>query len=307
MSVDGTHTANAVLGFSEDPSAPLFLDDPYEGELMALFMDLLANWSRYEDGGAKEKKWIWRRKQRKLSSVDYEHEDGSLLVQEGFWFSSHEQWKFIVLPYMDLPLPRRVFKNGERVRVHHSAKNSIPGIFASATPPMGTTCDTAYSKGYCGATGIQALGKRRVLFESSVSPYGAFPVILADRGAGLAWYNAMLMMPRMQTPFGSTESTNVNGTSIAPILTWDAKVTTVLAILGGTGDLIRQRMDRDGLFDRFSDTVTHMYASEFDDLPSEQEDEAVRYSMPSSAVIPRGKHFPTCGCGQMQKMMYRKP
>lgn len=42
-------------------------------------------------------------------------------MQEGFWYSSHEQWKLMVLPYLELPLVKTVFTNSERLG--HVAKD----------------------------------------------------------------------------------------------------------------------------------------------------------------------------------------
>ena len=36
-----------------------------------------------------------------------------------------------------------------------------------------------------------------------VTPYGAYPVILANHSIGLAWYHNMLMAPSGQTIYGS--------------------------------------------------------------------------------------------------------
>jgi hypothetical protein len=57
----------------------------------------------------------------------------------------------------------------------------------------------------------------------------------------------MLQGPRMQSFYGSTEAINVNGTEICPLTTWDSKITSVLAMLGGvgglTGDKLKQEKD----------------------------------------------------------------
>jgi hypothetical protein len=92
---------------SESPCGnPCYLDDPYEGELLAFFL--------YFYGDIKDKEKIWEIKRKKLVSVDYPSKEGNITCQRGHWFSSHEQWKFMYLPYNDIPIHKRIFTNGEK-------------------------------------------------------------------------------------------------------------------------------------------------------------------------------------------------
>ena len=47
----------------------------------------------------------------------------------------------------------------------------------------------------------------------------------------------------MQGPYGSTEAINVKGTEISPLVTWDSKITTVLAMLGGVSNLVEDGLN----------------------------------------------------------------
>ena len=51
--------------------------------------------------------------------------------------------------------------------------------------------------------------------------------------------------------YGSSEATRVDGEGMAAVLTWDSKVLTVVALLGGVQDLVRDRMKQDGIYDAF--------------------------------------------------------
>lgn len=55
----------------------------------------------------------------------------------------------------------------------------------------------------------------------------------------------------MQGPHGSTEAVNRNGTEISPLVTWDSKITTVVALVDGIVDLTEKYMRKDGVYDRF--------------------------------------------------------
>ncbi len=71
----------------------------------------------------------------------------------------------------------------------------------------------------------------------------------------------MLSAPRMQSRFGSTEAVNVNGTMICPLTTWDSKITTVLAMLGGVGPLVGEglRKEKDALRSAAKGSVVTSY------------------------------------------------
>lgn len=53
-------------------------------------------------------------------------------------------------------------------------------------------------------------------------------------------------------PYGSTESTRVDGKLVSALVTWDSKITTVVSLLGGVGDLVRRKMKVDGIYEDFT-------------------------------------------------------
>lgn len=73
-----------------------YLDDPYEGELVANIITLLST-----DFTDKEISNIWVDKRNKLKAVNYTIKslNKNITVEQGFWYSSHEQWKRLFLPY----------------------------------------------------------------------------------------------------------------------------------------------------------------------------------------------------------------
>ncbi|KAG4066804.1 hypothetical protein HA402_012871 [Bradysia odoriphaga] len=232
-----------------------FLDDPYEGELMAYFMDFYAPWTQF-NFTIEERNRIWINKRPKLVRVEYNTTTPSniidpkrVTVQQGYWFSSHEQWKYFYLPYLDIDLQRRLFINGEKVRVYHSAAYGIPGLYASvaSSAAVGT-----YNVDYYSACGIQLAASQIVQHHHIVTPYGSYPVIMANESIGLAWYLHMLKGSAMQNSYGSTEATHVNGRTISPVITWDSKITTVVAMLSSKLiDVSRGILQSDGNYNRF--------------------------------------------------------
>eukprot|EP00928_Gymnodinium_smaydae_P028111 TRINITY_DN21529_c4_g1_i1.p1 TRINITY_DN21529_c4_g1~~TRINITY_DN21529_c4_g1_i1.p1 ORF type:complete len:770 (+),score=165.45 TRINITY_DN21529_c4_g1_i1:134-2311(+) len=269
-----------------DPKAPAAVDnrvgwgelgDPYEGVLMVMFVDLLGDWSGEENEGIEMRDRLWRLAQMNQVAVPYEAEGlagGPITVQRGWRFSSHELWAYLVLPYLDDPLMLRLLRNGERARTWHSRLRGIPGLLASAYDVDGRYVDRfgvhSVSMGY----------EEPADSELMVTPYAAFPLMLADRGAGLAWHHAMLSRPRMQSLLGSVEASAAFGArpGVARKVSWDTKVTADLAALGGLGPLLGRFLNASGRLPRFAALLAALHAPAFATL----EGEAVPFAPPPS-------------------------
>ncbi|EGC39213.1 hypothetical protein DICPUDRAFT_75224 [Dictyostelium purpureum] len=238
-----------------------YLDDPYEGETLAVFMDLFCQW---ENEDQREQMWI--NKRGLLKSIEFSTPKGNITVQKGWWFSSHEQWKYLLLPYDKVEINRRVFLNGERARTWFSFINSYPGLFASVT----NVSEPNSSPNYVSATGIQEIAFEQVLTNSLITPYGSFPLFLTNEPSlGLSWYYTMLKGNAMQNPYGSTESTNIEGDEISPVITWDSKITTVLSMLGGVSEINYNYLQLNSNFSRFYDIINREWSLAFPQLNGE--------------------------------------
>ena len=235
------------------------LCDPFEGELMIMFLDLLCGL----DEGARRSLWsshpcgygaTWFSDRRLPASR-------SITVQTGWRFSTHELWKYLVLPYLDNPTVHALVLNGERARTWDAALRGRPGLFASAY----VRADNAAARPeYEDTMGVQAISKPfspTPDAKLSVTPYAAFALVLVDRGAGLAWHRAMLARPLMQSTLGSLDSSALDGTGrVATIYSWDSKVTFNLAALGGLGPLLRRHLVQVGRLARFEELVANHHA-----------------------------------------------
>jgi hypothetical protein len=185
------------------------------------------------------------------------------MVQKGFWFSAHEQWKTWTLPYLDVSdTVRAVFWDGEVARSWNSRARCIPGLYASVTNTDPPVCDDG---GYVSALGIPAIAFQNVTCTRIITPYAASPMLASERSraAGLVWYAAMLNRSRMQGPYGSTESCSSDSDVISPVLTWDSKINSLVAAIGGAIDIIASQLDSDGLLLRFNTVVQTEYARVF--------------------------------------------
>jgi len=277
------------------------LRDPFEGELMIMFQTLLA------DGvadNAKANRNLWRKVKRSVVVKEYSgpavrHSNetlpkGPITVQAGWRFSAHEQWKFLVLPYLDNDLARRVMQNAERARSWDARLRALPGMMASAyRPPKAAEPNPVY---------MDKLGVPSVSYgytepsekDLVVSPYGVYPLIIADRGTGLAWHKAMLARPKMQSQYGSVEASEAfpgvgSETRVAEILSWDTKVTTDLAMVGGTGSILRRFLQKEaGRYEKFLRIVSDQMAK-FAELKGEE----TPYADPP-ADVPHSASFANC-------------
>jgi len=252
-------TLNQTL-FPNDPAQnyscenPNYLNDPYEGELFTFFLYLFS-----PSLNASDKAALLSAKRPQLVAVNYTgpilanpsdrnldnystaapaSDFGPITVQKGFWFSSHETWKLLEMPYLSIPIIKRVFLNGERVRTCNSVLMSNPGLYASVNNVTNPVTNEVY--GYISPAGIPPIANQTAQELDVITPYGAFPTILFNKTVGLSWWKNMVDGKGMQNPFGSTESTARDGSAVGAFVSWESKVTTVVALLGGVGGIVRE-------------------------------------------------------------------
>ncbi|KDQ24590.1 hypothetical protein PLEOSDRAFT_1078667 [Pleurotus ostreatus PC15] len=243
------------------------LDDPYEGELFTWFLYFFGGL------GSSDRNQLWEVKRPQLAAVNYQSEVyENITVQKGFWFSSHENWKFMEMPYLDIPLVRRVYMNNERARTCNSKLTRNPGMFASVNNEFShphVTDASGEITGYISNTGIPSISRLPDQELDVITPYSVFPVMLVDPAIGLVWWKNMVEGKMMQNPYGSTESTRIDGTAVSSFVSWDSKITTVNALLGGVQSFVARKMKRDGVYDEFISITRMEYSRVFTNLSGE--------------------------------------
>ncbi len=122
--------------------------------------------------------------------------------------------------------------------------------------------------GYISNAGIPSIANQTAQELDVITPYSVFPVILLDNAVGMVWWKNMVDGKKMQSrlhlrcvllawsltdpdPYGSSESIRVDGTAMSSFVSWDSKITTVNALLGGVSGLVRKKMKTDGIYDNF--------------------------------------------------------
>ena len=237
------------------------LGDPFEGELMIMWIDLMGGL------GESDRAALWSSNgYTTYSAVTYENAslpNGPITVQKGWRFSTHEMWKYLVLPYLDNEIVAEVVRNGERARTWNSQLLGLPGLLASVYVRADSATSTSTYHDTMGIPPI-ALGYTPIDADKmSVAPYAAFALMLVDRGAGLAWHRAMLARPLMQSTLGNLDSSEAQGARVAARYTWDGKVTTDLAALGGLHDLLRTYLRNSSKLERFYSLIDGLHRSTY--------------------------------------------
>lgn len=102
---------------------------PFEDELLVMFAYLYANWTEF--GGDEAIMKMWSHITANMKKVNYSIDGQRIEVEMGRTFGSMERIKYLMLPYLDVPIDEKVFINGEIARTHHSVVNEIPGLFTS--------------------------------------------------------------------------------------------------------------------------------------------------------------------------------
>ncbi len=213
------------------------LNDSLEGELFVLLMMLFS-----PDMSMAEKQTVWANK--RLETLTYLNSAGQPITAfEGWVFSSHEEWKFLVLPYTDNQLIRDLFFNAQKIRTDYANRNGYPGFFAAVHDK---------DLNYLGKLGIPGLGTDQSIVSETIAPYAFFPILLSDQllgqDTGLQWFRLLMSNDKMVGPYGITESIDSNDGAIAPLLTWDNKGTSNLALVGGIAGDIRHYLIKDNLY-----------------------------------------------------------
>lgn len=274
------------------------LRDPFEGELMIMFEDMLAPGVMDDET---IKKRLWKKVKKGVQRIEFTGPEvcgdnclpnGPITIESGWRFSAHEQWKYLVLPYLEDDLARRVFANGERARSWDARGRELGGMLAAAYRPPHADSSTGEPV-YMDTYGINSASygfTEPADSDLAVTPYGAFPLILASRGIGLAWHRAMLARNKMQSQFGSIESSEVNGDSrSSQIMTWDTKVSSDLAMVGGTGAILKRFLERVDKYDHFLHIVDQQLSA-FDTLNGEDTPFAPAPEIDAST----SEDFPNC-------------
>ncbi len=241
----------------ENNVAGYFLDDSYEGLLLGHFADLMGDWRDHPGGRAA----VFEQPRRNPTSLKLG--DREITASRGHWFSAHEDWGYLVLPFRDVPIADQLFRNAQRARTAWSLEHGWRGLLASTHQPVSGNVVPKYVS----ALGVPPLGKLPTVAHPIFAPYATFPLALVDKPIFATWLWATLKAPGMWGPYGMGESFAEDGTH-APLLTWDGKALPLVAWMGGIGDDVGRLLKRDGLYDRFRSRVEHDFAR-FDGVPIE--------------------------------------
>ena len=241
-----------------------YLDDPYEGELFTTFAFLYCDWT-----GPTTAQALWVRKRAQLAAGHTEvcrvgrrghacsGASGSARTSSGSTSSCRTATCPSTTACSCCARRRGVAYSADRqkhprsVRLHQRPR----------TPP--TTANFPYDSD----CGVEPIASQPVTNRDIITPYGTMNLMLlmypprsspaanSTTPIGLVWLANSIRSNRGQSCFGVTEGSAVNGTMVAPLKTWDTSVTTVLGLVGGVVDLVREVMEVDGVYGDFVSVV----------------------------------------------------
>lgn len=105
----------------------------------------------------------------------------------------------------------------------------------------------------------------------------------------------MLMSPSAQTKYGSLEATNVTGHNVSPMLTWDTKITTLVAMLGGTRHIIEKELEKRGVLNVMKNRLELEYSLAFRNAVGFD----APYAVPNKTVTAGKKDFTSCSANNL--------
>jgi hypothetical protein len=236
-----------------------------------------------------EREMMWPVKSKKLESVNYfvVELQRNITVMRGYWFSAHETWKYLFLPYDNVTITHNLLVNGEKARTWDAYQNGIHGMFASVNGNISRNTDNMEYYSDCG---IQSIAFQPVNHRHLVTPYSTMALFLANRDVASAWYHNMLNAPAGQNKYGSTEGTTRDGLQVSPMITWDAKITTVISILGGFAEEVSWGLKDDGVLTQLIDKINKEWSVKFPTF----EGLDIGYALPSKQITSGRPDFTTC-------------
>ena len=241
----------------ENNTENYYLDDPYEGMMMRLFLSLFS-----DDMAQLDKDSLWADPRAAYTAVG--ESDGHGITWEGFWNSPHEEWMWFNFPLFGegFEVAKKIFeiRQKRRMKLAIEVANTI-GEKHGLRSAINTGSTYTANLGMRGTPSFQPIH-----WESWYTPSAAWTSILNDvrrnmdivdpsnhRFYGLAWLLHMLKtrgnpstVPDMsiQGPQGFGESYSDSG-QLTRLKTVDGSFLVYVAMLGGIGDEMKEALIED--------------------------------------------------------------
>jgi hypothetical protein len=176
-------------------------------EPFIIFLSLFANWTNH--GGIMAKQQTLNVMQSAKDPVFIMHQEEKILVEKRDYFLADELVKFLILPYLDVPISKRLFYNANLVSTIYANALGYPGLFGKGIIVRRSSAD--YS--YVAYPGIPSLAYYKPSEQNVVMPHAAFPLLLQSksRNFGVAWYATMLNSTVSQTSVGQMDTIQMTG------------------------------------------------------------------------------------------------
>jgi hypothetical protein len=224
------------------------LDDAYEGLMLVHLADLFGDWRGIPQ---QDRDAVWARPRRRPATYRFNDEAGRrrrITVSQGYWFSSHEEWGNLALPFRDEPVADQLFVHAQKVRAAHAWLHD-EGAFRAST--HNTYRQNVSDLDYRSGEGIAQVASQKVRSDKVLlAPYANYVLAMVDRRLFTTWMKHTVAQEGAAGETGLHDSFSPDG-SHAPVGTWDGKALPLLAYMGGITDDVRRYMQRDGVYGQF--------------------------------------------------------
>ena len=215
-----------------------YLNDMYEGFMMITFMCLFTNLPGIEKGNL-----LYNVGYKKIE-LNKNENDIDATMWKGFWNSSHEEWAWMFLPFIDNPIAKKLFDVRQKIR-------SIKSEYG-----YNTSINTPGREGYtsdCGIPYLPSKASDQIMNNPDIySPSAVWPIIandmfqkssLLNNSYGLAAFLHTLQpigfrsdstIISIQGPLGFIESYDKSG-NISLLKTVDGSFLIYLSLFEGGG------------------------------------------------------------------------
>eukprot|EP00347_Sterkiella_histriomuscorum_P008204 403345981 len=172
-----------------------------------------------------------------------------------------EHWDLIFFPYQDSEGYVKIIEENFKKWTHEMNQKELPGLVVYANQEM-------------------------------ISPSTTTGLFLVNKPVATAWYHSTLSGPAVQTQYGSVDAIHFTGSEVSKTLSWEAKITPVLGMMDGLSHIVKQRMIREKVYQKFIQLAERQASQVRKTKDNENHD--LSYALPQATFTKPREDFTSC-------------